>query len=198
MLLGPETIPLNDGRIIYFPQFLTFEEEHNYFNSLMAETKWRHDEITMFGKRVKIPRLQAWYGDKGLDYTYSGLTMEPESWTSVLLQLKQRVEEAAAQPFNTVLLNLYRDGQDKVGWHSDDEPELGKHPQIASLSLGETRKFAMKHKATGEKFDLVLPGGSLLIMAGETQQFWQHTIPAQKRVIAPRINLTFRTVKPFN
>jgi len=160
---------------------------------LETEIDWQQDYLQMYGKRVAIPRLQAWYGDK--DYSYSGMILTAKPWLPVLLELKQQVENKCQTPFNAVLANLYRDQNDTVGWHSDDEAELGKDPVIASLSLGDERNFQLKHKYSGEKLTIPLTSGSLLIMAGATQHYWQHALPRTKKVKSPRINLTFRQIK---
>lgn len=155
---------------------------------------WRQDEITLYGKQVLIPRLQAWYGDEDSFYQYSGLSLTPLPWTESLLQLKKRVEQTCDTSFNSMLANCYRDEKDSVAWHSDDEPELGRQPIIASLSFGAERVFQLKHKMTGERFKLPLQSGSLLIMAGNTQQYWLHAVPKQQRHSGARINLTFRKI----
>ena len=143
----------------------------------------------MFGKQVTIPRLQAWYGDKHCSYSYSGLQLAPLVWTPQLIQLKTTVETVCQHTFNSVLLNLYRNGQDSNGWHSDDEPELGEHPIIASLSLGETRRFKLRHKfdKTIKGIDIELTSGSLLVMSGHSQSHWQHCVPKTARPVEPRI-----------
>ena len=155
---------------------------------------WRQDEIFVYGRAVRIPRLQAWYGDNQQSYQYSGLTMLALPWTAVLLDIKQAVESYSGCQFNSCLVNLYRDGNDSVSWHSDDEPELGTNPVIASVSLGAKRDFQLKHKMSGKKLSVPLTSGSLLLMAGETQHYWQHCIAKSKRVESPRINLTFRQI----
>jgi alkylated DNA repair dioxygenase AlkB len=163
---------------------------------LINETPWRQDEITLFGKRMLQPRLHAWYGDAWASYTYSGLCNEPLSWTPLLFEIKIHVERACSACFNSVLLNLYRNENDSMGAHSDDEPELGPAPVIASLSLGTTRTFIMKHRtrrALGS-VRIRLDSGSLLLMHGATQAHWKHSVPKQSIPCDPRINLTFRTV----
>lgn len=150
----------------------------------------------MFGRQVAIPRLQAWYGDPNCTYRYSGLQLNPLPWTPDLLQLKARVEKLCQHTFNSVLLNLYRTGSDSNGWHSDDEKELGEQPVIASLSLGETRRFRLRHKYDKDiaPINLNLSSGSLLCMSGHSQSCWQHCIPKTARTVGPRINLTFRNI----
>lgn len=162
----------------------------------MNEISWRQDELTMYGKKVTIPRLHAWYGDSATQtqYGYSGLMLEPLPWIPTLLKIKHDVEYKLGMHFNSVLVNLYRDGNDTVGWHSDDEIELGINPTIASLSLGQTRNFSLKHKLLNKKLSLELKTGSLLVMSGETQACWQHSLPRTKQAKLPRINLTFRQI----
>ena len=143
------------------------------------------------------PRLVAWFGDPGAAYTYSGLQLVPEPWSERLGSLRARTEGAAGHPFNSVLCNLYRDGNDSMGLHADAEPELGPNPVIASVSLGATRRFVLRHaKDRGERLDLDLAGGSLLVMSGTTQHFWRHGVPKQKKITDSRINLTFRRILP--
>ncbi|WDD98142.1 alpha-ketoglutarate-dependent dioxygenase AlkB family protein [Thalassomonas actiniarum] len=179
----------------YFPAFIPMARSRLLYDELAQQLDWSQDSIVLYGKPVLIPRLQAWYGDDGLDYTYSGLTLAAKSWLPVLIQLKQMVEAKTGEQFNAVLANLYRDGNDTVGWHSDDEPELGENPVIASLSFGGERNFNLKHKISGEKLTVPLKSGSLLTMAGQTQRFWQHCLPRTKKAKLPRINLTFRQIK---
>jgi alkylated DNA repair dioxygenase AlkB len=152
----------------------------------------------MYGKRIAVPRLTAWFGDAETNYTYSGLTMVPEPWTPELLELKSRLEpRARGTTFNSVLLNLYRDGNDSVAWHSDDEPELGRNPVIASLSLGQARSFRLKHDHDDSipPVQIELTHGSLLVMSGALQHHWKHQLPKRRSVnLGPRINLTFRQI----
>ena len=161
--------------------------------TLMTDVSWRTASIQMFGRRIPSPRLTAWVGDHA--YTYSRLTWPPAPWGKTLRAIRQRVEELTGASFNGVLLNLYRNGYDSMGWHSDDEPELGRHPVIASLSLGAPRRFlfrALENHA--HKYRLTLNHDSLLIMSGETQSHWQHALPKTTKPVAARINLTFRWV----
>ncbi|WP_047043198.1 alpha-ketoglutarate-dependent dioxygenase AlkB family protein [Vibrio mexicanus] len=183
---------LPNGELFWAPNFMPRYEAEQHFDSLRQQIKWRHDQITLFGKTLPIPRLQAWYGDA--PYCYSNLTMQPEPWFDELLNLKIQCEQVANAPLNSVLANLYRDGSDSNGWHSDDEPELGTQPIIASMSFGETRTFHLKHKQSGQKISLELTPGSLLVMAGDMQKHWQHTVPKTKKPKGERINLTFRYV----
>lgn len=166
------------------------------YEGLLQELNWKHEKIFFFGRWVLQPRLTAWYGDRGTEYKYSGLLNTPKQWTESLLTLKQTVENLTNESFNSVLANYYRDGQDSMGWHQDNESELGNRPLIASLSLGETRRFQFRHKTDKSlktlSFDLA--HGSLLLMSGQTQNFWQHQLPKTKRDVGGRINLTFRKI----
>lgn len=193
-----ETLSAPDADILYNQQFLTPDYADEVYQQLAKSLAWRQDLIKMFGKEVKIPRLQAWYGDQTAKYEYSGLMMIPHPWTPLLFELKQQVESATGRQFNSVLANLYRDGNDGMGWHADNEKELGIQPTIASLSLGQVRDFDLRHNETGKKIRLALQNGSLLMMSGNTQNFWQHAIPkrASKKhnFMSGRINLTFRKI----
>lgn len=181
-----------DGRLFWLPHFILQAEADNYFQRLSEELNWRQETIRMFGRDVLQPRLQAWCGDAV--YTYSGLTMKPQSWTPTLLAIKAACEKVSEVRFNSVLANLYRDGQDYMGWHRDNEPELGVQPVIASVSLGESRRFILKHMETKQKLEFNLESGSLLVMAGNTQQCWVHSVPKTRKPKAGRINLTFRLI----
>ena len=196
-------LEIPQAQIRFDAEFLSQPTADRLQSQLMTEIDWQQRSIKLFGKTIPQPRLVAWYGDPGASYTYSGLTWEPLPWTETLRSLKQEVEAAVGgylnsnPSFNSVLLNLYRTGQDSMGWHSDDEPELGRNPIIASLSLGATRRFSLQHKSQKQlKHKLDLTHGSLLIMAGETQHYWRHQVAKTTRVPSPRINLTFRTVQP--
>ena len=180
------------------PDFLSPEQAVAYLRELETTIAWRQEPIRLFGREVMQPRLTAWYGDPGACYGYSGLRLAPLPWTPALLALRTQVETAATARFNCVLLNLYRHGQDSMGWHADDEPELGPAPVIASLSLGATRRFRLRPRDAQRTphlpVSLELTSGSLLLMRGPTQQHWQHAIPKTARPTAPRCNLTFRWV----
>ena len=189
------TIPAKDAVIRLYDCFIGAKEADLLFVRLHTSTPWRQDRITMYGREIDIPRLQAWYGDSRCTYSYSGISLEPQPWSPLLLDLKQRIEQVAGTEFNSVLINLYRDGQDSNGWHADNEPELGPEPVIASLSLGSVRRFRLRNNADKKQtISLDLPSGSLLLMAGKTQQSWQHCITKTTRVVEPRINLTFRKI----
>lgn len=159
---------------------------------LIDELAWRQDQITLWGKTHPVPRLQAWYADNGLSYTYSKIRMEAEPWNEKLLKIKNEVIHLTGHHFNSVLCNLYRSGADKNGWHRDNEIELGINPIIASVSFGAVRKFSLRHRTSKKKIDIDLPSCSLLLMKGESQHAWEHKLAATKKVIAPRLNLTFR------
>jgi len=192
-----ETLSLEGGDIFYYPGFLDAGEADESYTKLATSTPWQQDTISFGGKPVLIPRLQAWYGDKNSRYGYSGLALNPLPWTPLLSALRSRVEDAVALPFNSALVNYYRNGQDSVAWHSDDEKELGSDPVIASLSLGATRRFDLRHRQNkGQKFSCELAGGSLLVMGSGIQHNWQHQVPKQPIIEKGRINLTFRWVKP--
>jgi alkylated DNA repair dioxygenase AlkB len=163
----------------------------------MNETPWRQDPITVFGKSYSQPRLTALYGNQDLSYGYSGIRMQPLPWTKTLLEIKNKIESITPVKFTTVLLNLYRDGKDSNGWHADNEKELGINPYIASLSLGQSRDFHLKHNTKKEqRIKIELHHGGLLLMGGTTQHFWKHQIAKTAKPIGPRINLTFRVVHP--
>lgn len=158
----------------------------------MDTTAWRQERITLYGRAMPVPRLTAWYGDKG--YRYSGIDHPPQAWTKSLALIKARVESACGASFNTALVNLYRTGADSVSWHSDDEKELGPEPVIASVSFGATRRFQLKSRRGPERVSLDLEPGSLLIMRGTLQRDWAHQVPKTKRPVGPRVNVTFREV----
>ncbi|GAB4019927.1 MAG: alpha-ketoglutarate-dependent dioxygenase AlkB [Bdellovibrio sp.] len=178
----------------YMRGFYSFEEAFSLYETLFMEIPWQRDEIVFFGKKVQIPRLQCWMGEEGAVYSYSGLKMNPIPFNQTVLGIKKDIEQATGAEFNSVLINLYRDGNDSNGWHADDEKELGKRPVIASLSLGTDRIFQMRHKNSGQRNDLLLEHGSLLVMRGDTQKCWKHQIAKSKKITEPRINLTFRKI----
>lgn len=188
-----EAIELPDTRLTLYRQVWSPAAAGALFARLLAETAWEQHELNLFGRRVKAPRLSAWHGDPDADYGYSGLRLVPRPWTPCLLEVRAAVQALAGCGFNSVLLNRYRDGDDSMGWHSDDEPELGAAPVIASVSLGTAREFRLRRKR-GPRLEqrLVLPDASVLVMAGDTQRCWQHSIPKTRRPCAERINLTFR------
>ena len=165
------------------------------FVALRERVAWRQDYLRMFGDLIAVPRLESWVADEGLDYTYSGIHHDPDPWSEELLTLRDLVSEHAGASFNSVLCNLYRDGNDGVDWHADDESEFGPMPVIGSLSLGATRRFDMRRVDDhAEKIELDLHHGDLVIMRGTTQALWKHRVPKTKKPVGERINLTFRTV----
>jgi alkylated DNA repair dioxygenase AlkB len=189
------TIILNkDGLVNYYGKILTSEEANQYLGLLMQNILWKNDEVVIFGKHIVTKRKTAWYGDSDYLYTYSNITKQALPWTKELYGLKQMVEEFAGVKFNSCLLNLYHNGDEGMGWHSDDEESLGKNNTIASLSLGAERKFLFKHKQTKQIISFILEHGSLLIMKDATQRNWLHSLPKSKNIVQPRINLTFRTI----
>ena len=192
----PQIIPLPGADVVYMPRWLADQEATAFYHALASSLSWSQDTIKLFGKPVKIPRLQAWYGDLTTQYTFSGLTMVPKEWTTELQILRSRCEKAAECRFNSVLANWYRHGQDSMGMHADDEPELGVQPVIASVTLGEGRPFILRHKQTKETARINLEHGSLLIMRGDTQRNYLHGINKTTRSIGGRINLTFRYIYP--
>lgn len=189
-------IPVKDGALWYMEHFIPLNIANNYYNTLSNTITWKQETITMYGKTHAVPRKTAWYGNKGATYRYSGITHHPEPWTKALLDIKKVIEHVLnKETFNSVLLNLYRNGNDKMGWHADNEKELGTNPTIASVSLGATRRFDLKHKTDNkQKIQLQLTPGSLIIMHGALQHHWLHQIPAQKKIIDSRINLTYRNI----
>lgn len=191
-----EKLQMQDADVYLLQEWIKPDTSRKLLEHFKRELVWSQPEITLFGKRMKVPRLQAWYGEPDAGYSYSGLFMQPMPWEDKLLQLKRYCEQTCDVAFNSVLVNLYRDGQDSMGMHADDEPELGVDPVIASVSLGASRNFDFKHRQSGEKKRIVLRDGSLLIMRGRTQRFWQHGINKTKKPIPERINFTFRHVKP--
>ncbi|MDQ1815097.1 alpha-ketoglutarate-dependent dioxygenase AlkB [Massilia sp. CCM 9210] len=184
--------PLDDGTVSVLPQLPFHLSNAEVLARLVAETAWRAQSITLWGKQHPQPRLTAWHGEAA--YTYSGLRLEPLPFTPLQLALKEAVEAVCGQRFNSVLLNYYRNERDSMGMHSDDEPELGPHPVIASLSFGAERTFILRHKQTRQTLKLVLKDGTLLVMSDNTQKHWQHGINKSTRPIGPRVNLTFRFI----
>ncbi len=194
--LPSENILPIDGEAFLFTDIFSADECELFFSTLMSEVCWRHEPIIIFGKKIMQPRLTAWVGDPEKSYKYSGITMQPQAWSPAILKIKQRIEPVAGVTFTSALLNLYRNENDSMGWHQDNEKELGKDPVIGSVSLGESRQFHFRHaKDKSMKQSITLLDGSFLLMQGQTQHFWYHAIPKTKKPKKPRINITFRTLK---
>jgi alkylated DNA repair dioxygenase AlkB len=210
-------VPLSDGDAVLVERFIEPDAADSYLDRLLSGVDWEQHQIRIFGRQRAVPRMSAWYGDPGARYCYSGLALEPLAWLPAIIELKDQIESRSSEwlppeafsshagshadrstRYNSALLNLYRNGTDSMGWHSDDEPELGERPVIASLSLGATRRFRLKHRSRPalEPIALPLSHGSLLVMYGETQKNWKHAIGKSSNVFEPRINLTFRFVQP--
>ncbi len=179
----------------YRPNCFTREESIHLMQALKTTIQWKQETIQMYGKLLNTPRLTGWYGDNNKTYAYSGKKYDPYQWTPELLFIKQRVDEATGITFNSVLLNDYRNGNDSVAWHADDEPELGLNPVIASVSFGQVRRFDLRHKQDHKlKYSVELENGSLLIMKGDLQHNWEHQVPKSSKAFRERINLTFRVI----
>ncbi|MBV1876781.1 MAG: alpha-ketoglutarate-dependent dioxygenase AlkB [Pseudomonadales bacterium] len=191
----PENLLPQDGMAKYYGVLIPVDDADDYFASLISHIQWENDKAFIYGKSIVTKRKVAWYADRPFAYTYSKTTKYALPWTDGLLQLKTLVEEKLNETFNSCLLNLYHNGSEAMGWHSDDEKDLTKNGSIASLSFGAERKFCFKHKQLKETVSLVLEHGSLLLMGGITQDFWQHQLPATKKIQAPRVNLTFRNIR---
>ena len=197
-----ERINLPNSELLFWPTFLSDQEASVLFSVAREQAGWVQSTIRIAGREIPIPRLNAMYGDEGTDYSYSGTRLPVNPWSEDLESIRHRVSQVSGFAFNTVLLNLYRDGNDSVGWHSDNEKELGEQPAVATLSLGAERRFDLrpclqattKARTRRKTSHLNLPHGSLLIMAGDTQSHWQHRIAKVKGTVAERISLTFRQV----
>lgn len=186
-------LPCN-GEAYYFSEWLNPELADACYRQLLQDIQWQNDTVKLYGKTIITRRKTAWYGDDTASYTYSGIKRTPLPWTKELQELRALAEQACSSEFNACLLNFYHDGADGMSWHSDDEKELGKQPVIASLSLGAERRFLFRHKLSGIKTELLLGNGSLLLMKGECQQYWKHSLPKSVRIHQGRINLTFRKI----
>jgi alkylated DNA repair dioxygenase AlkB len=193
----PRIIEIPDGELLFYPQFFDSTESDRLLTQLRTEINWQQQAMKMYGKSINLPRLTAWYGDGGKAYTFSGIAFQPEPWLADLLVIKARIEHVVDTIFNSVLLNLYRSGQDGIGWHADNESELGTNPIIASISFGEMRRFQLRHRFDPQidKVEIPLNHGSLLVMQGNTQHCWQHQVPKTAKQISERINLTFRSIQ---
>jgi len=191
---GRELLP-HGGSAYLTLDAISPEAERISFAGLRDELPWQQNHLHMFGRKIPEPRLVAWIGDPGAGYSYSGINLEPTPWTHTIAPLREVCQSLADIEFNSVLANLYRDGNDSVDWHADDEPELGNEPIIASLSLGAWRRFDLRHRTSGETIRVDLPPGSVVVMSGRCQAEWMHRIAKTKRPVGPRINLTFRTIR---
>ncbi|MGV6475603.1 alpha-ketoglutarate-dependent dioxygenase AlkB family protein [Azotobacter vinelandii] len=186
---------LPDAELRYLPAWLDGATADRWLARLLAETPWERPQVRLYGRLHPVPRQVAWYGDAA--YRYSGLTHPPQPWTPLLAEIRAALEALVGRPLNGVQLNHYRDGRDSMGWHSDDEAELGRDPLIVSLSLGGTRRFDLRRVGqTRIERSLLLEHGSVLVMAGATQHHWQHQVAKTRKPCAPRLNLTFRQVHP--
>ena len=184
-----------DGVTNYYGAVLDTAQSDFYYQQLLENINWKHDEAIIFGKKIITKRKVAWYGDSEYSYTYSNVTKTANIWTKELLELKAIVEKESGETYNSCLLNLYHSGDEGMGYHSDGEKMLKKNGAIASLSLGAERKFSFKHRESKQRIDVLLERGSLLVMKTTTQTHWLHRLPPTKKVNAPRINLTFRTIQ---
>lgn len=194
LLANHQNLASHDGELFLLPTFYPQAVADEYLQTLMENLAWQTEQIHIYGRWVPVPRLMAWYGDPDADYRYSGVDHQPLPWTTDLQTLRSDVETVCQQPFNSVLANLYRDGQDSMGCHADNEKELGPNPLIASLSFGETRLLRFRHAHSRTTLDIELSHGDLLIMAGELQHHWRHELPKTRQVKQARINLTFRRI----
>jgi alkylated DNA repair dioxygenase AlkB len=189
-----DKILITDGAYRFVPNFYAKSVADHYFKVLLSEITWKQEHMLMYGRTINFPRLTAWYGDNDKPYSFSGITLTPLPWTDALLAIREDLERLSDKQFNSVLLNRYRDGNDSISWHTDAEPELGKNPVIASVNFGAERVFQLRHMKTGERIDIPLSHGSVLIMEDQLQHFWQHQVPKTKKPLTERINLTFRYI----
>tara|TARA_R100001244_G_scaffold259_24_gene594 strand:- start:11883 stop:12485 length:603 start_codon:yes stop_codon:yes gene_type:complete len=195
-LFADTDLQLPDAELQLQAQWLDAATADRWLQQLIAQTPWEQPQVRLYGRAYPVPRLVAWYGDAEASYRYSGLTHQPLPWTPLLAEIRRRVAAAAGQALNGVLLNYYRDGNDSMGWHSDDEAELGRNPLVASLNLGGTRRFDLRRKGQSRiEHSLALEHGSLLVMRGPTQHYWQHQVAKTRTPCAPRLNLTFRLIR---
>lgn len=193
---GPQHILPRDGEALYYGPLCSAAEADGFFDALMTEIDFQPDRVTLYGRDIVTRRKVAWHGDDAYRYTYSHNTKTAQAWTPHLAKLKALIEATDGHVYNCCLLNLYHSGEEGMAWHADDEKELQPNGAIASMSLGAPRRFVFRHKQTRDKAEVLLDNGSLLVMRGQTQRHWEHALPPMKRVKAPRINLTFRTIMP--
>lgn len=185
----------HSGDAVLYTHFFSQSESDTYFTLLLKEINWKQEPIKIFGKEIMQPRLTAWYGDSDKPYSYSGITMQPQQWKEPLITIKQKTESIAGVKFTSALLNCYRNGQDSMGWHRDNEKELGPHPVIGSVSFGGSRTFQFRnYKSKTEKKSLLLTHGSLLLMRGDTNNYWEHQVPKTSQEVRERVNITFRVI----
>jgi len=183
-----------DGTVHYYGKIFTEEQSEIYYVKLLKEINWQHDVVKIFGKEIVTKRKVAFLGDEGISYKYSGKNKIAENWLKFILEIKSTVEQISGEKFNACLLNYYHNGSEAMSWHSDNEKEILKHSEIASVSFGAERKFGFKHNFSKEEIFLMLENGSLLIMKDETQIYWKHKLYTNAKITEPRINLTFRTI----
>ena len=181
-----------DGNLFYFPNAIPVSA--TLFARLMKEIPWQNETVRMFGKQITMRRMVSWHADEGLTYSYSGIRKTASAWTDALLEMKSVCETLSKAEFNSCLLNLYPEGRDSMGWHSDNEKELGPDPLIASVSLGAARPFSLRHTASGETVSIMLEHRSILFMGSGVQKHWKHSLPPMNKISTPRINLTFRKI----
>jgi alkylated DNA repair dioxygenase AlkB len=186
---------IENGEFQFYPGFFNKNESDVFLMELKNSVLWKQESMNMYGKKIDFPRLTSWYGENDKPYSFSGITLQPNPWTDDMLKIKEKIERLSTVCFNSVLLNLYRNGNDSISWHTDAEKELGFNPVIASVNFGATRKFQLRHIKTKKKLELELSHGSVLIMQGELQHFWQHQVPKTSKPANERINLTFRVIK---
>lgn len=194
-MITPKNLLPFDGEVYLFPALFSAAESNALYELLSANIQWKQEPIVIFGREIMQPRLTAWYGDEQKPYSYSGITMHPHAWTKELLGIKHRIESVSNHTFTSALLNFYRNGSDSMGWHKDNEKELGINPVIGSVSFGAERTFCLKHgkeKKLSQK--VVLRSGSFLLMKGVTQHHWLHSIPKEPKITQGRINITFRAI----
>jgi alkylated DNA repair dioxygenase AlkB len=193
--LGAKNFQLENGALVYYPGFYPKQVADELYTTLIDETIWKQESIKIYGRSVLYPRLTAWYGDNLTAYQFSGTKFFPHPWTETLLKIKNDISRVEHAHLNSVLLNLYRNGNDSVSWHTDAELELGKDPVIVSVNFGADRRFMLRRIDNhAVKINILLEHGSLLVMGGELQHYWQHQIPKSTKVTSPRINLTFRHI----
>ena len=187
-----ETVLEDDGLVEYHSNFLSKAKADDYFNTFKHEIDWQADKLIIFGKHITTKRKVAWHGDEDYEYVYSKNKKVAKPWTETLKAIKEHLEVFSDEQFNSCLLNYYHDGSEGMGWHSDNEVMMKKNAAIASISLGATRKFNFRHNVSNETKSVFLESGSLIMMKGDVQTYWKHNLPVSKKVLAPRINLTFR------